>query len=216
MAELRRYDPMRGDYALDLPAQPGPAASNFDRLAWWLSNLDPGRLKGPFETAGIDPMAVLFGTPPGVPGKSPHPGLLEFTPLLGMALARRPSGPKQIGSIDDILRDIRARMAMLLRGKAPVREADPEIVRELTKFGQRATPMQTFRPGRGRGGYQERVPTPSLPRWVEEHPYSIGPNLVTESGFPILSMKSEWWNPPEQSMEAYTQVRRLKDLGLWP
>ena len=72
MAEVRT-DPRE-----DFPLSTGnPLIKRIEEIARILTN---AQLPG-----GYTPFDLIMGTPPGMPGKSPHPGLLDFTPLFGLA-----------------------------------------------------------------------------------------------------------------------------------
>lgn len=185
-SQIRRYDPMRGDWALDLPPQPGPAASVLGQMVWWLTNMQMAR---PGITAGVMPLR-----------------------------------PKQIGMVDDILRDIRGRMLMLLQGKAPVKEADPDIMRQLVRNSMRyefvASPPQgaheiyqgAYRPYEVSG----RFPGPvhlsksTIRKYTAKNlllvPEAEGP------AEPVLSMKTDWFGPSLPIRDRWELMRR----GLLP
>lgn len=112
----------------------------------------------------------------------------------GISAAVMPIRPKQIGSVDEILRDIRGRMGMLLRGNAPVREGDPEIVRQLTGLGQRTSPAYSQEPFDL--DYQEVVPPPVLPSITMSGSYH--PNDVDDAFFRMYRR-----SPAESTIRKY-------------
>ena len=199
--QIRAYDPRRGDWALDLPSQPGPAASIFDQIVWWLSNQQMAK---PGITAGVMPYS-----------------------------------PKQIGTTDDILRDISGRMAMLLRAKAPIREADPRIIAQIgssnSMRGSGSPPgleslWGSSRSGRAAHRFISGDYSPSMidTAFRDASDYNIVPlsdtirryvanNLDISTGstggtFPVLSMKTDWFGKrPTQK-----QVLELMKRGLYP
>ena len=196
-AQIRAYDPRRGDYALDLPAQPGPAASDLDRVAWWLSNLQMTR---PGITASVMPIR-----------------------------------PRQMGSIDDILRDIRGRMAMLLQSKAPLKEPDPRIIAQIARAnalgtrpyaeGQHVNIESSYSPNQILDRWSASMPRSDIERIRPRTPWmqAVAPNLMLSphsnvmGGFgfgslPILSMKTDWFGPTPGPLASWELMRR----GLYP
>ena len=63
--------------------------------------------------------------------------LLVALPLSMAVMKTRKGKPLSTEQMDDLMRDIRGKMGMLLRGNAPPKEPDPSIVRQLTGLGQR-------------------------------------------------------------------------------
>jgi len=69
--------------AEDFPLSTGnPLISRLEELA---KTLATAQLPG-----GYNPIDFVLGVPPGVPGKSPMPGVAQFAPLLGMIHAPKP------------------------------------------------------------------------------------------------------------------------------
>ena len=93
--------------------------------------------------------------------------LLVALPLALAAMKYRKGRPHTPEMLDDLTRDIRGRMNMLLQGKAPAKEPDPSIIRQLTSLGQRTdaalNPVLSPEASEAVMRYRRIVPPPSLP-----------------------------------------------------
>ena len=148
---------------------------------------------------------------------------LTAAPMTGAAIGVPGGAARTIPRPKDVdLRKLANDYARFVMGKAeaPIPTPDPRIIRQLQGMGQRAGAPIGYDP---HNLYQERVPRPDLPR-VERtstymnHPIPvIQPDSSSSGWFPIMSLRSEAWRPPEQSPDAFNKaLEALKLQGLWP
>ncbi len=135
---------------------------------------------------------------------------LQADPFGGMSPAalRGPGGPLSEVETESLLREVRRRMVDLLGGKSPIREADPNIIRQLEgpirgEAGGGALPLFL----RGQMTMQEELPLGPLAVMTEE-----------TTRYPGLSLKSEAFVPQTDltGREFVQLMWRLNQMGLWP
>ena len=119
--------------------------------------------------------------------------------------------------------------ARFVMGKAPVpiKDPDPQIIRQLESLGQRATAAPGMMSGRVNTEYSQGVPVPTnrpLRASTEDMGrYEMGIPDIRSMGSsfssPMLSLKSEAWPPLGRTylnQEFQATLDTLRRRGLWP
>ncbi len=141
---------------------------------------------------------------------------VQDDPFGGMAPAalRGPGGPLSDIETESLLREVRRRMVDLLWGRSPIREADPNIIRQLQgplrgEAGTGQLPLML----RGYLTMQEELPLGGLA--VRPEPTNW---LGAVTSFPAVSLKSEAFVPQTEmtGQEFVKLMWQLNQMGLWP
>lgn len=155
---------------------------------------------------------------------------LSSAPMAGAAIGVPGGAARTIPRPQPIdLRKLANDYARFVMGKAPapLREPDPQIIRQLESLGQRATAAPGVMASRVNTEYSQGVPVPTnRPIQVSTEnmgTYEMGiPNIRSMGSsfsYPMLSLKSEAWPPPGRTylnQEFQAILNALSDRGLWP
>ena len=151
-------------------------------------------------------------------------------PLAMAVMKTRKGTPLAPEVMDDLMRDIRGKMGMLLRGNAPPKEPDPNIIRQLTGLGQRAsaapgavdlpiTPgMHEYQRGVSapliQGKYETDRPLTKLRIRSERDPWQLDEMVGTH---PLMEMRSQAWKPQDMSWKEFENLLTLwASRKTWP